>query len=43
VIAEIVREYGIRNRTYIRWADENPANASPPDLTASYDEELDED
>ena len=28
VIAEIVREYGIRNRRYIRWADE-PLNDTP--------------
>jgi hypothetical protein len=26
VIAEIAREYGIRNRTYIRWADEKPTD-----------------
>jgi len=32
VIAEIAREYGIRNRTYIRWADEKPSDASLPDI-----------
>jgi hypothetical protein len=41
VIAEIVREYGIRNRTYIRWADETPTDATLPDLdTADEDEEV---
>lgn len=29
VVAEIVREYGIRNRTYIRWADEGSTDAIP--------------
>jgi hypothetical protein len=34
VIEEIVREYGIRNRTYIRWADEKLSDATLPDLGA---------
>ena len=38
VIAEIVREYGIRNRTYIRWADEKPADVSLPDLDTLADD-----
>lgn len=33
MIAEIAREYGLRNRTYIRWADETPADSTIPDLT----------
>lgn len=33
MIAEIAREYGLRNRTYIRWADEKPADPTIPDLT----------
>ncbi len=36
VIAEIVREYGMRNRTYVRWADE-PADAALPDVAAEAD------
>ena len=44
VIAEIVREYGIRNRTYIQWADEPPEAAAPPDVIPRDDgiEEEDE-
>jgi hypothetical protein len=37
VIGEIVRAYGIRNRTYIRWADETPSAATLPDLNAPLD------
>jgi len=41
MIAEIVREYGIRNRTYIRWADETPADTTLPDLdTAERNDEV---
>jgi hypothetical protein len=43
VIAEIAREYGIRNRTYIRWADEQPADETPPDLEAIENEHADDD
>jgi hypothetical protein len=43
VIAEIVREYGIRNRTYIRWADEKPTATSLPELDSSTNEDSDED
>lgn len=43
VITEIAREYGIRNRTYIRWADEKPADASFPDLDAPADEDNSDD
>lgn len=43
VIAEIAREYGIRNRTYIRWADEKQADASFPDLDAPADEDNSDD
>jgi hypothetical protein len=32
LIAEIAKEYGMRNRTYIQWADENPESPSPPDV-----------
>lgn len=32
LIAEIVREYGIRNRSYIEWADESPAPGTVPEL-----------
>lgn len=39
VITEIVREYGIRNRTYIRWADEKPSDASLPDLMPSPEDD----
>jgi hypothetical protein len=43
VIAEIVREYGIRNRTYIRWADENPTDTSFPELDTADADETDAD
>ena len=43
VIAEIAREYGIRNRTYIRWADEKPTDASLPDLESTEAEDADDD
>lgn len=43
VIAEIAREYGIRNRTYIRWADEKPTEASLPDLESAEAEDADDD
>lgn len=39
VIAEIVREYGIRNRTYIRWADESNESDSLPDMPESDDDD----
>jgi hypothetical protein len=42
VIAEIAREYGIRNRTYIRWADETPTDASLPDLTPPDSDDSDD-
>lgn len=43
VIAEIVREYGIRNRTYIRWADEKPSDSSLPDLDVPADDDASDD
>ncbi|GDX95985.1 hypothetical protein LBMAG47_16490 [Planctomycetia bacterium] len=43
MIAEIAREYGIRNRTYIRWADEKPTDASLPDLESTEAEDADDD
>jgi hypothetical protein len=43
VIAEIVREYGIRNRTYIRWADETQSDAALPDLHLTGDDDSSED
>lgn len=43
VIAEIVREYGIRNRTYIRWADETPADELLPNLDAPTDDDSGDD
>ena len=43
VIAEIAREYGIRNRTYIRWADEKPTDAALPDLSQLGDDDSAED
>lgn len=39
VITEIVREYGIRNRTYIRWADESNESDSLPDMPESDDDD----
>lgn len=42
VIAEIDREYRIRNRTYVRWADEKPTDSSLPNLDADADENGDE-
>jgi hypothetical protein len=39
LIGEIVREYGIRNRTYIRWADEKPTDATLPDLDVSAEDD----
>jgi len=41
--AEIVREYGIRNRTYIRWADEEPADGTLPHLDAPADDDSSDD
>jgi len=32
LVAEIVREYGIRNRSYIRWSDESEEGAALPEL-----------
>ena len=45
VIAETVREYGIRNRTYIRWADEPSEADAPPNVVpdAVIEEEEQED
>lgn len=43
VVAEIVREYGIRNKTYIRWADEKPSDATPPDLDTPNDDDIGDD
>jgi len=37
VVAEIVRQYGIRNRTYVRWADESPEAGPPPDVAPRLD------
>jgi hypothetical protein len=42
VVAEIIREYGIRNRTYIRWADEVP-NEGVPAVVVTADEDAEED
>jgi len=41
VIVEIVREYGVRNRTYIRWADETP-EAAPDAVSEKELEDEDE-
>jgi len=43
VIAEIVREYGIRNRTYIRWADEKATDSSLPEFGSTDHEDSDDD
>jgi hypothetical protein len=42
MIGEIVREYGIRNRTYIRWADEKPTDVTLPDLDAPAEDDGDD-
>lgn len=43
LIAEIVREYGIRNRTYIRWADEKPTESTLPEFRPSDHDDSDDD
>ena len=42
VIAEIVREYGIRNRTYIRWADEAETGKPPVVVVEANADETEE-
>jgi hypothetical protein len=42
VTAEIAREYGVRNRTYVQWADE-PHGGVIPDVTPELDDDADED
>lgn len=43
VIAEIVKVYGLRNRRYIEWADEDQTSATIPTLEAAPTEGDDED
>lgn len=38
LIAHVAREYGVRNRTYLRWADEDAARGEMPDLAGPSDE-----
>ena len=43
VIAAVVREYGVRNRTYIQWADEKSTEVIPDVATEPDDDEDTED
>jgi hypothetical protein len=42
VIAEIVKTYGIRNRRYIEWADEEDESERAPDLGPAPEEDVEE-